>query len=317
MWIDLLIIALLGLAGWLGWQRGLLLVLAELVNFGFSLTMATLLYRGAGGWLAAQFGVIPPLADVVAFGLISVTINILLWYGLRGLIKQLPQHWLQANLNRAGGGVANVFQTLVVVTIALIMLNGLPLRAEQKESLTSGQIAQTLLRYSSRWQQSINNLVGDNLQQTLNFLTVRNTSTESVQLGYTTTNVRVNEAAEWRMLDLINRERRSRGLVALTLNDPARAVARKHSADMFARGYFAHINPDGQDPFERMSAGGVKYTYAGENLALAPTVAAAHEGLMNSPGHRANILRPEFRTVGIGVIDGGPYGQMFTQNFTD
>ena len=51
--------------------------------------------------------------------------------------------------------------------------------------------------------------------------------------------------------------------------------------------------------------------------ALAPTVVIAHEGLMNSPGHRANILNPRFRRVGIGVADGGMHGKMFTQNFAD
>jgi uncharacterized protein YkwD len=94
-------------------------------------------------------------------------------------------------------------------------------------------------------------------------------------------------------------------------------VAEAHSRDMFARGYFAHNTPEGTDPFKRMSEGGVKYIVAGENLALAPDVLAAHTGLMNSPGHRANILAPEFGKVGIGVIDGGKYGMMFSQEFTN
>ena len=54
---------------------------------------------------------------------------------------------------------------------------------------------------------------------------------------------------------------------------------------------------------------------AGENLAGAPTVERAHSGLMNSPGHRANILNPNFTHVGIGIVDGGPYGKMYTQTF--
>jgi uncharacterized protein YkwD len=66
-----------------------------------------------------------------------------------------------------------------------------------------------------------------------------------------------------------------------------------------------------------MTESGVQYMLAGENLAYAPTVEIAHKGLMNSPGHRENILRPEFGRIGIGVIDGGIYGKMFTQNFGD
>jgi uncharacterized protein YkwD len=94
-------------------------------------------------------------------------------------------------------------------------------------------------------------------------------------------------------------------------------VARAYSADMFARGYFSHLDPDGKSPFDRMRAGDVEFGTAGENLALAPTLKLAHQGLMNSPGHRANILKPEYRTVGIGIVDGGAYGLMVTQDFTD
>jgi uncharacterized protein YkwD len=59
----------------------------------------------------------------------------------------------------------------------------------------------------------------------------------------------------------------------------------------------------------------LRFLAAGENLALARTLPMAHQGLMNSPGHRANILRASFGRVGIGIADGGRYGLMVTQNF--
>jgi uncharacterized protein YkwD len=64
-----------------------------------------------------------------------------------------------------------------------------------------------------------------------------------------------------------------------------------------------------------MNKAGVKFRTAGENLALAPTLQLAHTGLMNSPGHRANILRPEFGRLGIGIMDGGYHGIMVSQEF--
>ena len=57
------------------------------------------------------------------------------------------------------------------------------------------------------------------------------------------------------------------------------------------------------------------YLSAGENLALAPTLHSAHTGLMHSPGHRANILRPQFGRLGIGILDAGRHGLMVTQEF--
>jgi uncharacterized protein YkwD len=84
---------------------------------------------------------------------------------------------------------------------------------------------------------------------------------------------------------------------------------------MFARGYFAHVSPEGLSPFVRLTRAGVKYLTAGENLALAPTLRIAHTGLMNSPGHRANILQPSFGRLGIGITDGGRRGLMVSQEF--
>ena len=84
---------------------------------------------------------------------------------------------------------------------------------------------------------------------------------------------------------------------------------------MWERSYFSHYTPEGKDPFERMKDGHVDYRTAGENLALAPTLQIAHTGLMNSPGHRANILNPNFGRVGIGILDGGRRGIMVSQEF--
>ncbi len=66
---------------------------------------------------------------------------------------------------------------------------------------------------------------------------------------------------------------------------------------------------------DRMREANVRFVDAGENLALAPTVQVAHRGLMNSPGHRANILYPQFGRVGIGIMDGGIRGLMISQEF--
>jgi uncharacterized protein YkwD len=66
-----------------------------------------------------------------------------------------------------------------------------------------------------------------------------------------------------------------------------------------------------------MSKVGIRYSFAGENLAFAPSTEFAMTGLMNSPEHRENILSPNYTRVGIGVIDAGIYGKMFTQEFAD
>ena len=95
----------------------------------------------------------------------------------------------------------------------------------------------------------------------------------------------------------------------------SRPVARQHSEEMFRLKYFGHQSPVSGSPFDRLAAAKISYSRAGENLAYAQSVAVAHRGLMDSEGHRENILRPEFTRVGIGVIAAGSYGRMFTQLF--
>lgn len=122
-------------------------------------------------------------------------------------------------------------------------------------------------------------------------------------------------ADEAQMLALINQERAKNGLPALQVDPRLVETARLKSRDMIAAGYFGHNSPTYGSPFDMMRVAGVKYRYAGENLAGASTVERAHQALMASPGHRANILSPRFTRVGIGIVDGGPYGKMFTQHF--
>jgi uncharacterized protein YkwD len=70
-----------------------------------------------------------------------------------------------------------------------------------------------------------------------------------------------------------------------------------------------------RSPFDMMAKYGVTYKTAGENIAGNSSVAGAHTALMNSAGHRANILNKAYNYVGIGIVSGGQYGMMFTQEF--
>ena len=119
------------------------------------------------------------------------------------------------------------------------------------------------------------------------------------------------------MLAMVNSERKNVGLSALSFSENLAKVGRAHCIDMFERGYFSHYTPEGLSPFDRMLQANINFNYAGENLALAPNTELAMRGLMQSPGHKANILSQNFNRVGIGVIDGGVYGEMFCQEFSD
>lgn len=131
----------------------------------------------------------------------------------------------------------------------------------------------------------------------------------------TTTSTSGLTAEEQQMLNLVNGERAKAGLGALKADLTLTKLARLKSQDMINRNYFSHQSPTYGSPFDMMKSFGVTYNTAGENLAGNSTVSAAHTALMNSAGHRANILKSSFTHVGIGIVKGGQYGMMFTQMF--
>ena len=95
--------------------------------------------------------------------------------------------------------------------------------------------------------------------------------------------------------------------------DPApRCAARRHSQDMGERQYFDHINPDGEDPGDRLSSAGYVASTWGENIAFGyPDAESVVAGWMQSDGHCANILRPNFTEIGIGYAQGDLWTQVF------
>lgn len=133
---------------------------------------------------------------------------------------------------------------------------------------------------------------------------------------YTKASPELKEGFEFQMFDLTNAARVQHGLPILTWNDHVRETARKHSADMAENNYFDHQNLQGQSPFDRMKADDVFFVLAGENLAYGQFSSIfAHEGLMNSLGHRKNILQKDFEYLGVGVAFNQESHPYYTQNY--
>jgi len=109
-------------------------------------------------------------------------------------------------------------------------------------------------------------------------------------------------AAEQTIWKLLNADRAHAGLSPLAWDAQLAAVARGHSADMQAHGFFGHISPTTGSAADRAKKAGVDAMLILENVARAFTPGEAERGLMNSPGHRANILHREATRVGVGVV---------------
>jgi uncharacterized protein YkwD len=118
------------------------------------------------------------------------------------------------------------------------------------------------------------------------------------------------------MLADINGRRATRGLRMLVLDERLCDVALEHALDMAERNYFDHTAPDGTTPFDRMGRANIRFSYAGENIALDQSPVSADDALWHSSEHRRNILEPHFSRIGIAAVD-GPEGELFVEDFSD
>ncbi|MFD2045380.1 CAP domain-containing protein [Ornithinibacillus salinisoli] len=126
----------------------------------------------------------------------------------------------------------------------------------------------------------------------------------------------LKEGFEYQLFDLTNAARVNHGLPILTWDESVRKTARDHSSDMADNNYFSHTNLEGQSPFDRMTEDEIAFQMAGENLAAGQSSSIfAHEGLMNSLGHRENILHSDFRSLAVGVAFNEESQPYYTENF--
>ncbi|MCG0287891.1 CAP domain-containing protein [Streptomyces sp. PSAA01] len=118
------------------------------------------------------------------------------------------------------------------------------------------------------------------------------------------------------VIALTNAERAAARLAPLAPDPRLTAAAQAHSDDMVARDFYSHTGPQGHQPWDRARAAGAAHRGIGENIACGQrSPAEVVRGWMNSPGHRANILKPDFTHIGVGHATGSRAGTYWTQVF--
>jgi uncharacterized protein YkwD len=314
--IDILLGVVILLSVLNGYRRGFVHGVLDLAGWVLSLIAGLRFYHPLAVWLGPRIDVWPEVWDQpIAFVLVALFVGVLVQAIGYALLRRLPEDLNESRSNQVFGVIPGFVNGLIIVAILSALLLAVPLSEGVSERTRDSALVNRLAVYAERLEGALRPVFGEAIARTLNLLTIRPDSDERVTLPFKVENTRPRPDLEKQMLDLVNQERQAAGLSPLAPDPELTEVARKHSADMFTRGYFAHDTPEGKSPFDRMNEAGVRFLTAGENLALAPTIPVAHTGLMNSPGHRANILRPQFGRVGIGVMDGGMRGLMISQEF--
>lgn len=321
-WVDAVIILVFAFYAVEGFALGFTLGLVDFLSFALSFLIALKYYALLGSLLVKTFSLSIGFADAIGFLLAAFLSEIIIGAVFRKFTvayvsKKFHSNKKIANLDKTLGVLPGLLSSAVLITFFLTLVISLPLSPFLKNAVFSSKIGSLMVSNTQGLEKRLNNVFGGAVSDTLNFLTVEPKSEEAVKLNFTTDKFSTDFSSEQQMFAMVNSERASRGISKLSFDENLAKVGRAHCEDMFVRGYFSHYTPEGLSPFDRMSAANISFNAAGENLALAPNVTVAMQGLMQSPGHKANILSTSFGRVGVGVIDGGIYGEMFCQEFTD
>ncbi|WP_210465746.1 CvpA family protein [Rufibacter roseolus] len=314
-YVDLLLLFIILSSLYTGWYRGFTYGLLDLVRWVGSLVLGLSLYPYVANWLEKvvdwnELWLLP-----VSFFLVAVLASILIQALGDWVLSRLPYNVHKTKTNQILGLIPGLLSGLVTAVLVVVLLTAFPLPPNVQEEVQGSTLATKFSYVSEKAEMALSPVFDEALNRTIRKLTVQPGTEEMIELPYKVTNMKPRPDLEAEMLQLVNEERAKQNLRPLAPDTSLRRVARLHSEDMFRRGYFSHYTPEGWSPFDRIRKARVLFRLAGENLALAPTLDIAHNGLMNSPGHRANILRPNFGRVGIGVLQGNDRRLMITQNF--
>jgi uncharacterized protein YkwD len=270
-----------------------------LVVLSASLLLALWGYPYAAGLFRGRASPGNPWILPLAFLGTFVLLRLLLGAVADRLVAAVPHRGHVHPANRALGllpsivdGLLHAMILALLLLLLLLLLLSRPLHDGLSAQTQESRIAARLAVPAEWIEARLTPIFEPAVSKTMNRMVVKPESRESVPLSFSVRDPKPRPDLEAGMLNLLNEERAAHGLRPLQADPELAEVARAHSRDMVVRGYFSHVAPEGKDPFDRMRQAKVKYLAAGENLALAPTLAMAHQGLMNSPGHRANILLP-------------------------
>ena len=314
-WVDVILILIFFLSVMSSMRSGFMIAASDLLCWAASLAIGFLLYKPFSNILDTYISPTSAWSAPAAFMLLFMLSRILLDTLSRRILIRIPEKHHHSTLNKLFGIFPGMLNGFLWLSLAAILFLLLPISSSASNEVQKSKISEWAAG-NVNWAQDQLSPVFAGLMNTLvNKQQAAVSHEASIKLNFKVASPQVREDLEAEMLVLVNRERLQHGLKPLKADPETALVSRKHSADMLARGYFSHDTPEGKNPFDRLRAEYVVFRAAGENLALAQTLSTAHQGLMDSPGHRANILRPAFGRLGIGILDAGIYGLMITQTF--
>lgn len=316
-YIDLIIILILVYFATEAWRHGFWVILVDFVSFLGSILISLSFYKYVSLFLRSNFSLGSSISNALGFLATAIITEGILGFILAKFLHKVPEKLREHTLLRIAAMIPAIGEGLILIAFILTLAVAFPIRPSVKSDIVRSKIGGVILAKTVVIEKSVNEIFGGVIEDSLTYLTVKPGSSESVSLPTSSNNLKVDTESAKEMFSLVNKERNKLGIAELIWNEKIAKISQNYATYMWENHYFGHIALDGKDVGDRLKEGKINYSAAGENLALAPTAISAEGGLMNSQGHRDNILNTKFEKIGIGVVDNGIYGKIFVQVFTD
>lgn len=304
-----------------GWLRGLIRELFDLAGLIVGLAVSFRLSGPLGDFLSEAFGVTPEWARIGSGVALFVIVGVVMAVAAGALTKVMRLPGLNLANRVFGAGLAAAWGILLIVLLSTL-LRALPMPPAVDEAMDESVVITNLAGPDGIATTAFDRLVGDevltalgDLEEALGRRRVLLEGDERVEFASTPADeLEVDENAAQVIFELLNETRASAGVAPLAWSDGLAEVALDHAREMYTLGYISHLSPVTGRVDDRLAAAGIRLSTVGENLALASSARAVHEGLVSSPGHRANMVNPAFDRVGIAAVH-GPLGVMVVEVF--
>lgn len=301
-------------------NNGFINELFSALGFIFSVIASYKFYPFLSMVLVQNFITSKGVANVVGFFIVWMITEIVYYIIFSLFFSKIIQKIKNHPINISLGFVAAIIQSSFLFLFFISLIFVFPVNPVLKKDILQSKSGPFFIVFSRSIEINMKKILGSTMLETLNFLTIKPESDQTIDLGIRLNNNKLSNdyQSEVDMFNLVNKERSKNGLEPLKSDEKLKDIARTYARQMFSEGFFSHISKiDQSAPLTRAINAGAVFFVIGENLAYAPDIYVAHQGLMNSEGHRKNILSIDFIKLGIGVIDGGLFGKIFVQEFTD
>lgn len=319
-YIDIIIALYLAMCLIGGTRKTVPIAASDLASLILGIVFSLATYGWTADFLSKNLGLASAYANVLGFFMNIFAIKIMLLFLFDRIFKRFGNTFGEesAVFNKFLSAIISLVYGFIIIIVMLSATVSLSLpsfiAAEMEQSRFIAATERDPLKINEHFQKIFGNFY-NKAAEDLSFMNIRTGPQESDDLGFKTMEFTIDSKSEDDMLELVNQERVFRGLKAVKMDEEARRAARDYGEYLFKNGLFSHTDLNGKGPSDRIKNYKVEFMVLGENLAYAPSLSEAHDGLMNSKSHRENILNPFFSHAGIGVIDAGDYGKIFVQEF--